>query len=158
MIVTLADTGVEPSVEITDVGDTVQVELAGAPLHTNATAWLNPPTGLTVSVEVPVIPLVTVSADGEAASPKPSSFPVPLSATNNGFGKDVTVIAKLAVSVTACEAVRVTLIVHDAIGAILVPQVVVLAKSESAAAGEPLEIATPPKPMVEALLFVRVTV
>ncbi len=30
---------------VTDVGESVQVELAGAPVHVRATAWLKPPAG-----------------------------------------------------------------------------------------------------------------
>ena len=37
-IVTLATTGVVPSEGVTDIGDTLHVDIAGAPLHASATA------------------------------------------------------------------------------------------------------------------------
>ena len=113
---------------------------------------------MTVTVKVPLAPCVTVTAVGEAASVKPGFAPVPLSAMICGFGKAVTVIARFAVSFTACEVVRMTLIMHDAFGAILAPQVVVVEKSELAAAGDPSVTAAPPNPIAEGPLFVRVTV
>jgi hypothetical protein len=158
VIVAVATTGVVPSEGVTEVGDTVHVDIAGAPPHDSATAWLNPPTGVTVTLKVPLAPCVTVRAVGEAARVKPGFAPVPLSAMICGFGRAVTVIARSAVSFTACEGVRTTLIMQDAFGAILAPQVVEVEKSELAAAGDPLEITAPPNPIAERALFVRVTV
>jgi hypothetical protein len=56
VIVTVATTGVTPSVGVIDAGDTAQVDMEGAPLQLRATAWLKPPAGVTVSLSVPVAP------------------------------------------------------------------------------------------------------
>jgi hypothetical protein len=47
--VTVAVTGVTPSLDVTDVGAAVQVELVSAPVQASATACLNPPAGVTVN-------------------------------------------------------------------------------------------------------------
>jgi len=54
--VTMAETGVTPSVVVTDVGAMVHVELAGKPVQVKMTAWLNPPVGVTVTLKVPLAP------------------------------------------------------------------------------------------------------
>jgi hypothetical protein len=54
--VTVAVTGVTPSLDVTDVGAAVQVELVGAPVQASATACLNPPAGVTVTIKVPLVP------------------------------------------------------------------------------------------------------
>ena len=54
--VTMAETGVTPSVVVTDVGAMVHVELAGKPVQARATAWLKPPVGVTVTLKVPLMP------------------------------------------------------------------------------------------------------
>jgi len=54
--VTMALTGVTPSVVVTDVGAAVHVELAGKPVQARATAWLKPPVGVTVTLKVPLMP------------------------------------------------------------------------------------------------------
>jgi hypothetical protein len=54
--VTMAETGVTPSVVVTDVGAMVHVELAGKPVQARAMAWLKPPVGVTVTLKVPLMP------------------------------------------------------------------------------------------------------
>ena len=55
-IVTMAETGVTPSVGVTDIGAAVHVELAGRPVQARPTAWLKPPVGVTVTLKVPLMP------------------------------------------------------------------------------------------------------
>ena len=44
-------TGVEPEpLSFTELGDTEQVDIAGAPVQLSVTVWLNPPSGATVTV------------------------------------------------------------------------------------------------------------
>jgi hypothetical protein len=51
---------------VTELGETLQVVFDGSPLHERETFPLNPAMGVKVSVEVPELPLATVSAAGEA--------------------------------------------------------------------------------------------
>jgi hypothetical protein len=53
---TVATTGVMPSEGVTDEGEIVQVDIAGAPLHASAMAALNPPVGVTVTLNATVSP------------------------------------------------------------------------------------------------------
>ena len=54
--VTMDETGVTPSVGVTDIGAAVHVELAGRPVQARPTAWLKPPVGVTVTLKVPLMP------------------------------------------------------------------------------------------------------
>ena len=56
VMVTVATTGVTPSLGVSDAGDNAQFDIEGAPLQLRATAWLKPPAGVTVSLNVPVAP------------------------------------------------------------------------------------------------------
>jgi hypothetical protein len=54
--VTVAVTGVTPSLGVTDAGELLHIACVGAPVQARATAWLNPPAGVTVTVKVPLLP------------------------------------------------------------------------------------------------------
>jgi hypothetical protein len=81
--VTMAVTGVTPSVGVTEVGATVHVDIVGAPAHASATARLKPPAGVTVTVKVPLAPWATVRVVGDAVTVKLAAVfvPVPLNVT-----------------------------------------------------------------------------
>src|SRR5580698_6883725 len=117
--VTVATTGVTPSEGVTDEGETVQVDIAGAPLHASATAALNPPDGVTVKWNETVSPRETVTVVGDAVSVKFGLIPVPLNASACIPGAAVSVITRLAVSTAATEGVNRTLMVQDAFTAML---------------------------------------
>ena len=53
---TIATTGVTPSEGVTDEGEIVQVDIDGAPPHASAMAALNPPVGVTVTLNATVSP------------------------------------------------------------------------------------------------------
>jgi hypothetical protein len=59
----VAVTGVTPSAGVTVAGLMVQVASAGAPEQASETGWLNPPTGVIVTVAEPLEPAVTVKVD-----------------------------------------------------------------------------------------------
>lgn len=63
-IVTVDVTGVIPSAGVTEAGAGVHVADAGAPVQASATAELNPPIGVTVTVKVTELPAVTVAVAG----------------------------------------------------------------------------------------------
>ena len=54
--VTVATTGAMPSEGVTEEGEIVQVDIAGAPLQASDTAPLNPPEGVTVRLNATVSP------------------------------------------------------------------------------------------------------
>jgi len=63
--------GAEPfAAGVTDAGLRVQVVFAGQPVTVSATELLNPPTELTVIVEFPALPCVSVTDAGLADSEK----------------------------------------------------------------------------------------
>ena len=64
--VTVAVIGADPVSEI-ELGDTVQVDSDGAPLHESATAPLNPPTDVKVTVDVVELPGAIVAGANTAA-------------------------------------------------------------------------------------------
>jgi hypothetical protein len=49
---------------VTDVGVMAQVECCGAPEQVRLTAWLKPPAGVTLMVDVALLPLLTVPEAG----------------------------------------------------------------------------------------------
>ena len=67
-------------------------------------------------------------------------------------------MTRLAVSGPLIEGVNTTLTVHDEFAAMLCPQVVLIAKSESAAAGVPSETTALVNAIGKIELLVRVTV
>lgn len=62
--VTVDVTDVTPSAGVTEAGAGVHVADAGAPVQASATAELNPPIGVTVTVKVAELPAVTVAVAG----------------------------------------------------------------------------------------------
>lgn len=69
--------GLVPS-GVTEVGISMHVVLTGAPVQVSATAWLNPLTGVTVTLNILLEPRGTLN-EGGAVTVK--SVPVPLSGT-----------------------------------------------------------------------------
>jgi hypothetical protein len=135
--VAVAVMAVVPSVNVTVGGAMVHVAADGAPVQPSATIWLKPPAGVTVTVKVPLAPCATVSVVGVALTVKlAEAVPVPLNATVGPLGKAVSA-RRLAVSAAATDGLKTTLTVHEALAAMLVPQVLVAVKSALAAAGEP---------------------
>ncbi len=55
---------------VTDVGAMLQVACSGAPEHARLTAWLNPPVGVTLIVDVALLPILTVPDVGLRLSVK----------------------------------------------------------------------------------------
>lgn len=113
------------------LGETAQVDMAGAPLQANVTDWLKPPAGETVTMKFAVWPGETV-VDAEDMGTREKSCPVPVSVTACGLG------GLVASSVTLSTPVRtpidlganVTLIVQNAFAVKPPLQLSVSAKSE----------------------------
>jgi hypothetical protein len=57
-------------VGVTDVGEMLQLACLGAPEQVRLTAWLNPPAGVTLIVDVTLLPLLTVPDVGVRLSAK----------------------------------------------------------------------------------------
>lgn len=113
---------------VTEVGAAVHVAASVAPVHASATAWLNPPAGVTVTLNDPVAPCATVSDVGAAVRVKcaPAALvPVPVSVTVWGLVESPSVITRFAVSGATTEGLKTTLIVHEAPRTILEPHVFV---------------------------------
>jgi len=85
---TCAVCAVVPFAAATDAGVTVQVERLGAPVQANATAPVNPFTGVMVTLKVSVLPAVTFCAAVGPVKPKSGTgaVPVPVSGTVCGLG------------------------------------------------------------------------
>jgi hypothetical protein len=158
--VAVAVTAVVPSVGVTVVGAIVHVAADGAPVQPSATVWLKPPAGVTVTVKVPLAPCATVSVVGVALSVKlADAVPVPLSVTVWVLGTAASARTRLAVSAAATDGLKTTLTVHEALAAMLVPQVLVGdVKSALAATGEPPVTVALVKAMAALELLVRVTI
>ena len=65
-----------PLLGVTDAGLILQLAFCGAPEQVRATAWLNPPAGVIVMVEVVLPPLLTVPELGERTRAKPGETAV----------------------------------------------------------------------------------
>ena len=94
VVATETVTGVEPEpLSFTELGDTEQVDIAGAPVQLSVTVWLNPPRGATAIVYWAVCPGVTVALDEEDGATEKSS-PFPLSGTVCGLLIALSVIVR----------------------------------------------------------------
>src|ERR1700682_5807814 len=109
---TCAVCAVFPSAAATDAGVTVQVERLGAPVQANATAPVNPPTGVIVTVTLGVVPAVTFCTVVGAVNPKSGGVVVPVSDTVCGLPVALSMMVKVPMRVPAAVGVNVTLIVQ----------------------------------------------
>ena len=126
VVIVIAEVTADP-LGVTLVGAKVHVASEGNPEQAKVTAWLNPLEGVTVSVEVPEEPAVTVAKAGLAAIEKSGAgaAPVPESATVCGLLLALSVIDTEAVRVPAAVGLNVTLIEQLADAATLALQVFV---------------------------------
>jgi hypothetical protein len=116
-----------------EVGDTAQVDMAGAPLQANVTDWLKPPAGDTATMKFAVWPGETVvDAEEIGAIEKSCPVPVPVSVTVWGLCGLVASSVMLSIPVRTPIALgaNVTLIVQFAPAGTPPPQLSVSAKSE----------------------------
>lgn len=78
---TVTCAGLVPS-GVTEAGETVHVAFDGAPVQASETAWLKPPSGISVSESLAEPPAVTVMLDGNPeATAREKSMPEPESET-----------------------------------------------------------------------------
>lgn len=104
--VTVAVWSVTPFVAATEVGEMLQLEFVGKPLHDKATDPVNPPSGVIVIVSVPLEPLFTFSADGAViVNPTPD----PLNAIVCAVVLSLAVIERVALLDEALIGANVTL-------------------------------------------------
>jgi hypothetical protein len=106
--VTCAVCAVTPSAAVTGV-TTVQVVPLGAPVQVSATAWLNPPCGVMVTLKFSGAAAVTVSVAGAVTV---KSHPVPVSGTVCGLPPALSVIVSVPVRAPSAVGANVTLIVQ----------------------------------------------
>jgi len=133
----------------TELGDTVQVDDAGAPAHVNVTIWLKPPVGETATVKFAVCPGDTV-LDVEEIGPSEKSSPVPLSATVCGLPGALSLIVNVPGRVPPAVGSKKTPTEQLVPAATVLPQALISPKS--AALDTTLVIRSGALP-----LFVRVT-
>src|SRR6267143_1582181 len=140
-------TGVTPSVGVTGLTG-VHVTGIVVPVQVTVTAWLKPPSGVMVTLKLPVLPFLTVTVPG-AVNVK--SQPVPVNGTVCGLPPALSVIVSVPVRAPNAVGANVTLILQFAPAAKVAPQAL-------------LEIAKLPEAVIELIvrvalpLFVRVTV
>lgn len=92
---------------------TVQLASAGAPAQAKATAELNPPTPVTVTLKLSVWPSVTFCTDVGPVRPKSGAValvPVPVNATVCGLPLALSVMVSVPMRVPVAVGVNVTLI------------------------------------------------
>src|SRR6267378_6356778 len=142
-------TGVTPSVGVTGLTG-VHVTGIVVPVQVTVTAWLKPPSGVMVTLKLPVLPFLTVTVPG-AANVK--SQPVPVNGTVCGLPPALSVIVSVPVRAPTAVGANVTLIMQFAPAAReagSVPHVFVSTKSPEAATVLIVNVLVP--------VFVRVTV
>ena len=107
----------EPVPGVSDELEKEHLALFGRPEHARLTAQLKlPPRALTVTVELAVLPAVTLALEGEAEMAK--STPVPLSEVDCGLPLDASSLTvSVPVRVPVILGVNVTLTVQLAPGA-----------------------------------------
>jgi hypothetical protein len=133
----------------TELGDTVQVDSAGAPLQANVTIWLNPPAGETVRENIAVWPAETVVEDEEPGLSEKSS-PSPLRATVCGLRGALSLIVSVPALAPPAAGSKKTPTLQLAPTARLLPQELSTAKSPGLAVTPLMLSGTTP-------VFVRVT-
>jgi hypothetical protein len=92
---------------VTDVGDIVHVDAAGAPPQLRETSWEKPPAGVTDNDADAVPPAGTVAETGETDTEK--SVPVPVSASLCGLPAALLVTVMLADRAPTALGVKVAL-------------------------------------------------
>jgi hypothetical protein len=116
---------------VTEFGEAVQVDWAGALLHEIVTGALNPPSGVTVTVNAVDLPATTVPEAGVLLTEK--SAPEPPSCTLCGLLGALSVNTSEPDAVPAKAGVKTTLTVQFAWGARLLGQVFVSVNAPVAA-------------------------
>lgn len=93
---------VPPAVGVTDAGAMAQVDFLGSPVQVSATAALKDPMDVTVMVEVPLAPFLTVKLVGAALRLKSgaTAVTVPVRATVCTPAPSVMVSVAVSVAVT----------------------------------------------------------
>jgi len=125
-------TGVTPSAGVTGLTG-VHVTGIVAPAQATVTAWLNPPSGVMVTLKLPVAPFLTVTVAGAVTV---KSQPVPASGAVWGLPPALSVTVNVPVRAPTAVGANVTLIVQFALAASVAgnaPQLFVSAKSPEAA-------------------------
>jgi hypothetical protein len=129
IVVTLTVTVVAPDpLSAIELGDTAHVDCDGAPVHANATGWLNPPEGETATVKFAVCPAETV-ADAEETGASEKSCPVPLRATVCGMPEALSLIVNVPVLVPLAVGSKKTPTAQLAPAARVLPQALSIPKS-----------------------------
>jgi len=117
---------------VTVVGEKLQVASEGSPVQAKLTGWLKPLDGVTVSVVLPEAPAATDIEPGLELSvklPAGAGAAVPVSEAVCGLPAALSAIEIEAVLLPAAVGWKTTVIVHVALCATDVPQVLVSVKS-----------------------------
>jgi hypothetical protein len=103
---------------VTEDGDTVQLDPAGAPVQVSMTTWLNPPRGVMVRFEVAVWPATIGEGEkGDAEIEKSIPVPVPVSGIICGLPEPLSVMVRVPDCKPAAVGAKVTLILQLAVTA-----------------------------------------
>jgi len=101
-------TGVTPSAGVTGLTG-VHVTGIVVPVQVTVTAWLKPPSGVMVTLKLPVLPFFTVTVAGAVTV---KSQPVPVNDTVCGLPPALSVMVNVPVRAPTAVGANVTLIVH----------------------------------------------